>query len=189
MFDLTLKTELLTLRPYRLSDAPRLQALANDAAIARMVTRMPYPYPDGEAERWIGTHAALYERELGYVFAIETDGALAGSVSVIAHDHKEFALGYWLAGIHWGKGLATEAARGVLAFAFDQLAIPYVRSAYLADNSASGRVLGKVGFLATNRKRLFHVVRDAEVELVEVVLPRNAFLRDGGTGEKVYKAA
>ena len=187
MFDLPLQTERLILRPYRLSDAPSLGALANDVTIARMLTRMPHPYTESEAIRWIGTHDALRESGKGYVFAIEIDGALAGSVGVVAHDNREFALGYWLATAHWGKGYATEAARGVLAFAFDTLSIPYVRSAFMIDNPVSGRVLGKVGFLATGRKRLFHIVRDEEVQLIEVVLPKNAFLRDGGNG--VYKAA
>ena len=187
MFDLTLKTERLTLRPYSMSDAPSLGVLANDVGVARMLTRMPHPYTESEAVRWIGTHEALHDSGKGYVFAIEIEGALAGSISVIAHDNREFALGYWLTGRHWGKGYATEASRAVLTFAFDTLALPYLRSAYISDNPASARVLGKVGFLATNRKRLFHIVRDEEVQLIEVVLPKNAFLRDNGTG--VYKAA
>jgi ribosomal-protein-alanine N-acetyltransferase len=189
MSDLTITTERLSLRPYRLSDAPRLRELVNDVAIARMLKRVPHPYPQGEAERWIGTHAALRAQDRGYIFAIESAGALAGTVSIEAHPNGEFELGYWLAVKHWGKGFATEAVHRVLAFAFDELALPYVRASHLADNPASGRVLGKVGFLATGRARRIHAVRGAEVEFVEMVLPKNAFIRDDEATKRVYKAA
>lgn len=184
-----IQTERLILRPFQPSDAPRLRELADNFAIARMLTRLPHPYAEGDAERWIGTHATLRADGQGYIFAIEKDGDLAGSVGVEAGETGAFELGYWLEAGSWGKGYATEAVRGVLAFAFDGLAKAYVRSSYFTDNRASARVLGKAGFLATGRCRRFHAVRGTEVELVEMVLLRDAFIRDDSTVKQVYTAA
>jgi RimJ/RimL family protein N-acetyltransferase len=44
----------------------------------------------------------------------------------------------------WGQGLATESARRVLAYAFEQLKLPYVMSTVDLPNTASIRVLEKI---------------------------------------------
>jgi RimJ/RimL family protein N-acetyltransferase len=184
-----LQTERLILRPYQLSDAPALQSRAGSLAIARMLARMPHPYPAGEAERWISTHDDRRAEGTGYPFAIEKDGDLVGTIAVERGDCGAFELGYWLTEPAWGQGLASEAVRGILAFAFDELGLAYVRALYTADNRASARVLTKAGFLSTGRSRTFHPVRQAEVEMVHVVLLRDAFIRDDSGAKQVYKAA
>jgi RimJ/RimL family protein N-acetyltransferase len=45
----------------------------------------------------------------------------------------------------WGQGLATEAARAVLDYAFTRLELPQVDSAAASDNVASIRVMEKLG--------------------------------------------
>ena len=46
----------------------------------------------------------------------------------------------------WGRGLATEAARDVLRFAFDDIGLDRLLSIRHVDNEASGRVMEKLGF-------------------------------------------
>ena len=185
----TLQTERLILRPYQLSDAPALQARAGSLAVARMLARMQHPYPQGEAERWIGTHDELRREGTDYPFAIEENGELVGGITVEHGDCGAFALGCWLTESVWSQGLATEAVRSALSFAFDELGLAYVRARTVADNHASARVLVKTGFLATGRSRTYHPVRQAEVEMVHVVLLRDAFIRDDSDMKQVYKAA
>ncbi len=187
----TIPTQRLILRPYRLSDAPALQIGANSLAVARNLGRMPHPYPEGEAERWIATHDDLRARGVGYPFAIERNGELLGTMSIAQYDTHDcdFEIGYWIAEPFWGQGFATEAARAVLTFAFDTLELPFVRARTIADNKDSARVLGKMGFLATERRRKLHPVRQEDVEMIHLILPHNAFIRDAGPEEKVYKAA
>jgi len=67
--------------------------------------------------------------------------------------------------------------------------LPYIRAQYIADNCASARVLAKIGFLGTGRSRTFHAVRQSEVEMIHVILLREAFIRDDSTVKQVYKAA
>jgi RimJ/RimL family protein N-acetyltransferase len=174
-FPTSISTDRLTLRPYRSEDAPRVRALADDYDIAKMVASFPHPYPEGLAESWIGTHDTLRAARKGYPFAIEVDGEVVGSIGVEDTGNGDFELGYWLGRAYWNKGLATEAATAVLRFAFGWRALPYLRSRFITENRASARVLDKAGFLATGRERLFHKVRNRDVELTNVILTRDAW--------------
>ena len=59
-------------------------------------------------------------------------------------------LGYWLMRPAQGRGLATEAARAVLAELFLRSDKPVI-SGYFSDNARSGNVLRKLGFRETGR--------------------------------------
>ena len=52
---------------------------------------------------------------------------------------------YLLKAKYWGQGLATEAARELLDYAFGTLSLPQVDSAAASDNFASVRVMEKLG--------------------------------------------
>lgn len=54
-------------------------------------------------------------------------------------------IGWRLARSHWGNGYATEGARAVLGFAFDQVGLERVVSAHQVGNVASERVMKKLG--------------------------------------------
>ena len=52
---------------------------------------------------------------------------------------------YLLKASYWGKGLATEAARAVLGYAFRELKLDRVDSGAAFENMASKRVMEKIG--------------------------------------------
>lgn len=54
-------------------------------------------------------------------------------------------IGWRLARAHWGKGLATEGARGVLRYAFETLKLPEVIAITVPNNVRSRRVMEKIG--------------------------------------------
>jgi RimJ/RimL family protein N-acetyltransferase len=56
-------------------------------------------------------------------------------------------IGWRLARSHWGRGLATEAAIAVVAYAFDDLGLERLVSIRDPDNDASGRVMEKLGMV------------------------------------------
>jgi RimJ/RimL family protein N-acetyltransferase len=136
------------LRGLRAVDAPRMAELANDFDIARMTTRIPHPFAVEHAEDFI----ARMERSDGdreAVFAIESEGE--GFLGVIGlHPGPAGAeIGYWLGRPFWGRGYATEAAAGVLAWVRADWGRRFIVSGHFADNPASGQVLCKTGFLYT----------------------------------------
>ncbi|MDX2221521.1 MAG: GNAT family N-acetyltransferase [Rhodospirillaceae bacterium] len=149
MFALSIRTERLTLRPYTLADAPRVQLLAGEWDVARMVSSVPHPYPDGLAESWIGMHDAVRAAGRGYPFAVTRGDELIGSAGVDRRADGALELGYWLGKPYWGAGYMSEAAAAVVDFAMGWLAAPHIVAGALAENPASLRILTKLGFAAT----------------------------------------
>jgi len=58
----------------------------------------------------------------------------------------DVSLGFELARAHWNGGLATEAARPIIAYAFETLGLARVVAFVHPCNSRSARVLEKLGF-------------------------------------------
>jgi ribosomal-protein-alanine N-acetyltransferase len=145
----TLRTERLVLRSFTLDDAPRVQELAGAREVAATTLNMPYPYEDGMAEAWIGTHAAAWETRdrLTLAIAHESAGLLGGIALNLALRHRRAELGYWIGMPYWNHGYATEAAAAVLAFGFGELGLNRIRGRCFATNPASGKVLRKLGML------------------------------------------
>ena len=142
-----LRTGRLTLRPLVADDAPVVQRLAGEKDIASTTRLIPHPYPPGAAEQWIGTLFELYQRAEAINWGIALDsGPILGTIRLALNpldNHAE--MGYWVGRPYWNKGYCTEAAQGVLKYAFDKLKLERVFANYLARNPASGRVLHKLG--------------------------------------------
>ncbi len=73
------------------------------------------------------------------------------------HLHRSCELGYWLKREATGRGIMTEAARACVDFAFARMAVHRIRCAAATDNSASLRVIARLGF------RFEGIARQAEL--------------------------
>jgi [ribosomal protein S5]-alanine N-acetyltransferase len=141
--------ENLLLRPFRLSDAKRVQLLAGDEAIAAGAINIPHPYTDGIAESWINNHQREYEKGNSLILAItiKDKDLLIGSIGLyINKKHQHAELGYWVGKDYWGKGYCSEAVAGVIKYAFCNIALNKIYANFLTRNPASGKVLMKNGF-------------------------------------------
>ena len=78
-----------------------------------------------------------------------TSGApeLVGCCGLSRRPSGSVELGYWIARPHWGRGLATEAARALIEIA-RTLGLRSLEAGHFVDNPASARVLEKLGFVA-----------------------------------------
>jgi RimJ/RimL family protein N-acetyltransferase len=142
------RTERLMLRPAWAEDAAALTAAIAHAPVARMLSRVPYPYTLADAQAWIAAPRGAEEPR----FVIESleDGApvLIGGIALIGGSAAP-ELGYWLTPSAWGRGYATEAGRAVVDMARHALPVTQLAARHFADNPASGRVLRKLGFRPT----------------------------------------
>lgn len=166
----TLELERLRLRPFRMSDAPTVQTLAGAYEIAETTVNIPHPYPDGVAEEWIATHQETFEEGQGVAFAIErqSDHNLVGAIGLTVNKKHHLAeLGYWVGKPYWNQGYATEAAREVIRFGFEDMNLNRIQARYMNKNPASGRVMQKIGmqYEGTLRQALhrFDEFEDAHV--------------------------
>ena len=149
-----LKTTRLTLRPLALTDAPRVQHLAGAREVALNTLTIPHPYPDGAAEEWIRRRVSGESPELA--FAID-DGELAGLVGLhVKRDDDIAEIGYWIGVPYWGRGYATEAAREVMRYGFEELNLNKIYAGYFKRNAASGKVLRKLGMTLEGTLRQHH---------------------------------
>lgn len=144
----TLETSRLILCPFCFDDAPAVQRLAGDFAIADTTATIPHPYPDGAAESWITSTASLWlvQQTLALAIRSKENGALLGAISLfdILPEHRA-ELGYWIGKPFWGKGYASEAGHAILEFGFKELKLQRIYAEHLTRNPASGRVMEKIG--------------------------------------------
>jgi len=143
-----IRTERLTLRPFRLEDAGEVRRLAGSKAIADTTARVPHPYEAGMAEEWIRTHGRLFRRRKAVIYAVtRTDtGRLIGAIGLELHMASERAeLGYWIGRRYWNRGYATEAAEAMLMYGFAELGLNRIYAHHFKRNPSSGRVMRKIG--------------------------------------------
>ena len=139
-----IETARLALRAPMRGDVPALVALADNKNIAARLSRLPSPYTRADGIAFIEIFAQRADER---PYAITTHaGEFLGVVgfSYAMGQHPE--LGYWLGEPHWGKGLMSEAVRGLLEAAFATGLYPAVRARVLTTNAASINVLEKAGF-------------------------------------------
>lgn len=153
----TLVTDRLALRALRLDDAAAIADGAGDKRVARFLIAVPSPYPIALARRWAQGRIDWWTDRRGVTLAVTRrtqTRQLLGTVSLrlYARDHRA-ELGYWLSHGAWGYGFATEACRALIAFGFEELALARIYAQVLAGNTASQRVLEKVGMIAEGTKR------------------------------------
>lgn len=180
-----LTTPRLVLRAVTEADAPRIEECCSHREMARMMLRVPHPYPPGAALEFVQGARRRWEKGEGYTFvgqerSIGLIVVCAGLEMAPEHQHAE--LGYWVAMDHWGRGFATEAGGAVVQFAFELLGLHRVHAGYYSHNPASGRVLEKLGFRYEGM-RPGHIRRlDQFVDLALVGMLRADWeARGGGT--------
>jgi [ribosomal protein S5]-alanine N-acetyltransferase len=143
---------LCTLRPWRRGDETELVQEANNPRVARNLRDLfPQPYTRQDAGEWI----ARATRESPVLnFAIEVQGHIAGGIGLLpASDVNRVSaeIGYWLGEAWWGRGIATDAVRGLTRHAFEAFPLNRLFATPFAPNVASCRVLEKAGYRLEGR--------------------------------------
>jgi len=146
----TLPTARLRLRPFTDADADALFALHSNAYVLRYWDAPPWN-ERARAGRFIAACLQMADEGTGARLAVDrsSDGAFIGWCSLTRYnpDYRSASLGYCLDDAAWGHGYATEAARALLQWAFDTLDLNRVQAETDTRNTASARVLEKIGFV------------------------------------------
>lgn len=174
MSQATIKTSRLLLRPFRSEDAFDLQQLANDRAIADTTISIPHSYELQYAQQWIAKHKDEYDQKQAVHFAIvlQDSQKLIGATELrdIDLEHLQAELGFWIARSWWGKGFASEAAEAAIEYGFNQLGIHRIYAHHMVRNTASERILEKLGFrqegLMIGRTRKWGIFEDVVLRAI-----------------------
>lgn len=145
-----LETERLVLRPARMSDAPRIQALFPVWDIVQFLPHsVPWPYPADGAEKFLTFMQSqmLLGHEIMWAITLkaQADDQLVGAVSLRDRDSGTGHLGFWLGMDYQGNGYMTEAVAAVLAFARDVAGMESLIVKNALQNTGSSRVQQKSG--------------------------------------------
>ncbi|MGC8466916.1 MAG: GNAT family N-acetyltransferase [Acidithiobacillus sp.] len=134
------------LRTWRPSDRYSLCAQANNPRVWRWLAEgFPKPYTLAAADAWIA-HAQDSESELQ--LAVVFGGAAIGNIGVRATgDVRRGHIGYWIGEAFWGLGLATAAGRAFVEHLRAEARFDCLETLVYAGNTASERVLEKLGFI------------------------------------------
>lgn len=165
-----LETKRLILRPPVAADVPRFIPLIADYDVAKNLSSVPHPYGEDAAYAFITRAAEKRARGEDFAFAIvrKADDAYVGACGV--HPQRNWEFGYWIGKPYWGHGYATEAARRLLAYAFEELRTDYISAGWFVDNPASGRVLDKLGCVPSGSEERECLARGGMVLCNRVVL-------------------
>lgn len=170
----TLHAPPLVLRPFALSDAPRVAELANDEQLTSTLLVVPFPYHESHALAWIEGHEQRLEERRSLDLAMTVHGELVGSIGVeLDQRHRRAALGYWVGRSFWGRGFATTAARAMIRYCFETLGTVRVSAYHFVGNEASGRVLEKAGMLREGTMRGLVRKGDRQLDCVMYAVVRD----------------
>jgi RimJ/RimL family protein N-acetyltransferase len=158
MGQVELRDEIVLLRPWRMDDAPSVEAACQDPDIAHWIPFIPRPYTLEDAETYIRTCLESGDERRPFAVVDATTGMLLGSIDMGVNAMRSGHIGYWIAAEARGKGVCTRALRLLVAWALEEGGLERLELITDPDNLASQRVAEKVGFHreAVLRSHLLH---------------------------------
>ena len=158
MRSMELWTERLMLREFRLDDEVAVHRYGSDEEVTRYLTWGPNSPTDTTAYLKRVARETAREPRTSFTLAVATlEGELIGVANLTTGDTQSTSeLGYVLSRESWGRGYATEVARRLIVFGFNELGLRRITATCHPDNFASARVLEKAGlhFEGTQRDHL-----------------------------------
>jgi RimJ/RimL family protein N-acetyltransferase len=162
--DYPIATERLLLRPFEPGDLDALVAIHGDPEVVRYLY---WGVRDREELRGVLEEKAtrtVIAREgdgLNLAVVVAATGELAGDMSLMwrSEEHRMAEVGYIFNPAHAGRGYATEAARALLRLGFEDLGLHRIIGRLDARNTASARVLERLGM-----RREAHLVENEFVQ-------------------------
>jgi RimJ/RimL family protein N-acetyltransferase len=141
-----IETARLLLRPLTSEDEAALATVLSDAETMRWY---PRPLTRDEVREWIERQLGRYSSSTGLLGLVEKQtGRLIGDCGPVWQEvegRTELEIGYHVSRERWNQGFATEAARVVIDYAFENLGVERVVSMIRPENLASRRVAEKNG--------------------------------------------
>jgi RimJ/RimL family protein N-acetyltransferase len=174
----TLRTERLELRPFAAGDFDAMLAMQSDVGVVRYLYWEPRTADEVRetlARKSGFTALRAPGDNLSFAVVLEATGEVVGDCGLQWHDneHRQGEIGFIVHPDHQGRGYATEAARAVLRVGFEEARLHRVIGRTEARNTASARVLERLGM-----RREAHLIENEWVkgewqsELVYALLDR-----------------
>ncbi len=173
-----IETQRLVLRAPRLEDLGRCAELLGDYEVAKMLSRVTYPYDLDEGRKYLARAGESWQdqanaEELG--FQVDLNGEMIGGISFKKLQETP-EIGYWLGRPYWGKGYMCEAARAAVTWLFHNTDHEQLACEAMTENAASLRVAEKLGFRIVAEVGCNSLSRGATMPAIRAELTRTEFL-------------
>ena len=160
MAPVTFRTDRLLLRPFELTDVDDVYAYARDREWGRYLP-VPSPYEYRHAVEFVA-RSVLTSWDTNPAFAVCLNGRAVGGINIRVDTTTATAeMGYSIGREYWGAGLAAEAARAVMGWAFKEFDLAKISATADLMNSQSWRVMEKLGM---RREGLLRSDRPSETD-------------------------
>jgi RimJ/RimL family protein N-acetyltransferase len=175
------------LRPFLPSDLPLVRQAATDPYIPA-VTSVPSAYSDDGGRAFIERQQDQAAEGHGYPFVIADSADPRqglGGLGLWLHEIESgrASIGYWVIPAARGKKVAGWALRGVVAFAFEVLAIPRLHLFIEPWNIASQRTAECAGFTQEALLQEWERINDVQRDVYAYALVRERWMT-GGEAER-----
>lgn len=141
-------TERLQYRLWTMNDEQLAQNLWGNEEVTHLIDARGKLTVEEVREKLLGELKSAQDHGVQYWPIFLKTGEHVGCAGLRAHKPAQriFELGFHLIPEFWGRGLASEAARGVMRFAFEELEVAALFAGHNPQNSASRHMLIKLGF-------------------------------------------
>lgn len=190
----TIETERLLLRVPTDADIAPLAAFIEDPDFSRYIPKSKVVRtPMERAERLIGIYRRRWEEEplnaMGWSTIRKSDARFIGICGVEGvPETADGEIDYRLGPPFWGQGYATEAARAVVRFSFEQTTWDRVVAAVVPANAPSVRVIEHLGFVFEKEVNYLEMAGDPNLVLDPPFVSYYVLRRDQYTpGDAFYR--
>ncbi|TDB75213.1 GNAT family N-acetyltransferase [Micromonospora sp. KC723] len=154
MYPITIPGRVITLREMRPDDATDALAIVGDDRVTQWLS-FDSRDQDGTVAMIEGavTRAQLDPRTEYYLAVADAADRMIGFARLGLTGHQAAKLGYAINADHWGHGYATDAARTIVNFGFEELKLHRITAAIGPDNAASIAVAKRLGMQYEGRLR------------------------------------
>lgn len=150
-----LRTERLILRRPETEDLGNLLRLVSDLSFAATVPEIPRT--EEEIRKYLEIERSVDRPEQDKCFNLllerQRDNRVLGLTTLVLRKHSQGEIGYALHRDYRGSGYASEAARALMDYAFTELGLHRIYAETRADNTASWKVMERLGMKREARFR------------------------------------
>ncbi|MGX9807954.1 GNAT family N-acetyltransferase [Exiguobacterium acetylicum] len=158
----TLKTNRLVLREVLAKDAASVFDYLSDEQVVKQMGLAPFQ-SEADALEEIDWYVSIRRDGTGIRFgiALPEDNVIIGSCGFLNHSerHQRAELGFELNPAYQGQGIAKEAALAVIEYGFKELSLNRIEALVLPENTASHRLLERLGFKREGLLRQYEKTR------------------------------
>lgn len=156
--NLILKTDRLILRELQLSDADAFFAMDSNPKVHIYLWQKPVEKIEETIQTIEFVHKQYQDNGIGRFAILLKDtnefigwAGLKYNTEMVNNKTNFYDIGYRLEEKFWGNGYASEATFAWLKYAFESMKIKKIVAAAHAENSASNRILQKIGMQITEQ--------------------------------------